>query len=243
MSAICLITLKPNKIWCDFLNQFTKYKIFIIIDDNNFDCGGFQNDYKNISFIKIHNLKCEEKHYLNMNFMMNKLITGWEKALYYFYFENNMFDHVWFIEDDVFFESQDTIINIDKKYINDDLLSSKYFENKNGVKNYWHWRIIDISYSPPYYSGMMCAVRLSKKMMACIKDYAEKNKTLFFLEALFPTIAIKNNLFYRTPEELNKIYYRHEFKEHEFNKVELYHPVKKITDHIIFRNNIMNNTL
>jgi len=37
MYAICLITFQPNKTWCDFLNLFNQYKIFIIVDDNNFD--------------------------------------------------------------------------------------------------------------------------------------------------------------------------------------------------------------
>ena len=35
MKAICLITFKPHKLWCDFLSQFNNYKIFIIVDNNN----------------------------------------------------------------------------------------------------------------------------------------------------------------------------------------------------------------
>ena len=45
MNAICLICINPNKIWCEFLNTFTKYKIFLIIDDNNFDSLSFKTNY------------------------------------------------------------------------------------------------------------------------------------------------------------------------------------------------------
>jgi hypothetical protein len=35
MNAICLITFRPNEIWCKFLNLFSNYNIFIIVDDDS----------------------------------------------------------------------------------------------------------------------------------------------------------------------------------------------------------------
>jgi hypothetical protein len=235
MNAICLITLTPNKIWCDFLNLFKKYKIFIIVDDNNFDLTSFINTYNNITFIKVENEKCTLHGYIDANFFINKLISGWDKALYYFNTEENNYDFIWFVEDDVFFYNEDTIIQIDSKYINDDLLSNCYLENTNGETHYWHWNKINIQYPPPYYNGMMCVVRVSKKMIDCINDYAYKNKTLFFLEALFPTISIKNNLKYSSPSEFYNIHFRYDFKINDIDTNNLYHPVKDLNDHISFR--------
>ena len=235
MNAICLITFRPNKIWCDFLNVFTKYKIFLIVDDNNFDLSTFINDYNNITFIQVENEKCQSNGYIDVNFAIEKLISGWDKALYYFGVEDQNYDYIWFMEDDVLFYNEDTIVRIDNQYTNDDLLSSSYKKNKNGNKNCWHWHRINIQYPPPYYQGMMCVVRFSKKMMSCINVYAIKNKTLFFLEALFPTIAIKNNLKYNNPVEFNKIYYRHNFKGEIINMNIFYHPVKDLNKHISFR--------
>lgn len=57
MNAICLITIQPNKIWCDFLNLFNKYKIYITVDDNKFDLATFIDNY-NITFIKVDDAKC-----------------------------------------------------------------------------------------------------------------------------------------------------------------------------------------
>lgn len=235
MNVICLITFEPKSIWCDYLHLFTKYKIFIIVDNNDFNLSDFVNNYTNITFIKIENDKCKMHGYLDTNFTIDKLISGWDKALYYFGFEDNNYEFIWFMEDDVFFYSEDTILNIDNQYIDDDLLSRGYDENIDGHKNNWHWYRINIHYPPPYYNGMMCIVRFTKKMMNCINDYANKNKTLFFLEALFPTIAIKNNLKYNNPIEFNNILYKHHFLKEDINTNYLYHPVKNVNDHVCFR--------
>jgi hypothetical protein len=235
MNAICLITLRPNKIWCDFLNLFTQYKIFIIVDDCKLDLHDFINIYHNITFIQIGDNKCKDHGFVKISFIIKKLISGWDKAVYYFTVENKNYDFVWFIEDDIFFYNEKTLLKIDNKYVDDDLLSNRYFENENGSKHSWHWDNIHIEYQPPYYCGMMCAVRFSKKMMNSIHNYATKHKTLFYLEALFPTIAIKNNLKYSIPNEFKKIYFKYEFDKEDINEFNLYHPIKNMDDHISFR--------
>jgi hypothetical protein len=205
------------------------------VDDNGFDLSTFIHDYSNITFIQVKNEICKLNGYINANFTLKKLISGWDKALYYFGVENTNYDFIWFMEDDVFFHNEDTIVQIDNQYIDDDLLSNTYGENTDGNKNTWHWCRITIQYTPPYYNGMMCCVRFSKTMMNCIYDYASTHNTLFFLEALFPTIAIKNNLKYNTPSEFKNIYYRRNFKKPDINPNYLYHPVKDLNNHIDFR--------
>lgn len=239
MNCICLITLKPNIIWCDFLNNFNKYKIFIIVDDNNFDLSDFKNNYNNITFIKVENEKCKLNGYIDTNFHgIYKLISGWDKALYYFGVEDKSYEYIWFMEDDVFFYNEDTIVNIDNQYINDDLLCNTIKEKNEDEQ--WMWSIIKIKYLPPYYKGMMCAVRFKNSMIKCINNYAKENNTLFFLEALFPTIAIKNNLKYNNSIEFNNIHYRHSFDKKDININNLYHPIKNLNDHIYFRNCLSN---
>ena len=237
MNAICLICINPNKIWCEFLNTFTKYKIFLIIDDNNFDSLSFKTNYSNITFIQINDQKCKDNFFINTNYIVfKKEITGWEKALYYFSTENLNHNYIWFIEDDVFFYNENTIENIDIKYPCDDLLSQKYDINNDGNNKKWLWNIITINnIPPPYYNGMMCCVRFSKKMLNHIHNYSKNNKTLFFLEAMFPTIAIKNNLIYSTPDEFNEIHWRKDYTITDINKTILYHPIKNLEQHVTFR--------
>jgi hypothetical protein len=236
MNGLCLITFQPHPVWCSFLNSFFNYKIFIIVDDNQFDCTFFKNRYTNITFVQIENDTCFQHGYRNMNFVIQKDISGWDKAMFGFALGLYASLHfVWFIEDDVYFYDENTIQQIDQKYIHEDLLSSGYRINIDGNKEYWHWSIINIQFPPPYYNAMMCAVRLSQAMMNGIHYYATIVHTLFFLEALFPTLAFKNNLNVQTPHELNTIVYRAHYEKSDINTVNLYHPVKNMEKHIEFR--------
>ena len=82
---------------------------------------------------------------------------------------------------------------------------------------------------------MVCACRMSKQLLFLIFDYADKYKELFFLEAMFPTIAITNNLLCESPEELNTIIYRHNWRYKEMNKLNIFHPIKNIELHKLLR--------
>jgi hypothetical protein len=239
MNAICLITRQPSKIWCEFLNNFDKYKIFIIIDNNQFNLTDF--NYNNINFIKIDEKKCREAGYIHSStFYFHKQIIGWDKALYYFGVENINYDYIWFLEDDVFFNSQDTLLNIDKEYFCEDLLSNTINEHFN-VKNKWVWNRININYPLPYYNGMICIVRVSKRMVECINKYALENKTIFFVEALFPTICNKNNLNVKNPTEFKEVHYRKVFTNKDYNDTVLFHPLKDINKHVEIRKLLTNN--
>lgn len=90
---------------------------------------------------------------------------------------------------------------------------------------------------------MVCIVRFSKKMMTCIHEYATKYKTLYFLEALFPTTAIQNKLNYVTPSEFHEIHYRTYFRKQNIKENQLYHPVKEMHKHIEYREQIRAMTL
>lgn len=235
--CICLICLRPNKIWCNFLNTFTKYKIYMIIDCENFNIDKFIKNYKNITFIQIKQDECILNGFQNLNlYFTGKSVSGWEKSIYYFTMINQSYHHIWFFEDDIFFYNETTIENIDSKYDNQDFLSNNLHENTDGKKDYWHWKIIQTKkYKPPYYSCMVCGIRLSKNVFSYIKEYADKYKTLFFLEAFFPTIVKKNNLTIEHPQELKTIMYRCEYNENSINKSNLFHPVKNLQNHIFFR--------
>jgi len=134
----------------------------------------------------------------------------------------------------VFIYDENTISNIDSKFENYDILCNSDF--KVGRLNEWLWKRIKINLTQPYYHGMMCACRMSNKLLENINHYAIQNKKLFFLEALFPTIAIKNNLKYIRPDEFKTITYRDKINMDQYTKVNIYHPCKDIELHDIIRN-------
>lgn len=231
-----MICYKPNDTWIDFLSKFTKYDVYIVIDDNSKDYKEEYSKFSNVNIIQIKNEDCKNRGFVNMvSVTINKDITSWEKSVYYFSTINTQYSKVWFIEDDVFLYDEQTLLEIDSKYDNSDLLSNTYKENINGDKNDWNWRSIDIKFSPPYYCAMVCCVRLSSNLLSKIMDYANEHNTLFFLEALFPTMCKINNMKYDTPSEFKNIVYMKSYEYIDIDKSNLFHPVKDIDMHTYYR--------
>jgi hypothetical protein len=234
-NCVCLICYKPNDIWFDFLSKFTKYDIYIIIDDNSIDYKGQYSKFSNINIIQINDEECKKNGFVNMNFTIKKDITAWDKSIYYFSTINTKYNNIFFFEDDVFFYDEETLLHIDSKYDNSDLLSRFYSENLNGHKNDWNWKNVHIKFSPPYYYAMVCCVRISSNLLSKIKNYANEHNTLFFLEVLFPTICKINNMKYDTPIEFNNIVYRKDYQDKDIDENNLFHPVKNISKHKHYR--------
>jgi hypothetical protein len=234
-NCVCLICYKPNIIWIEFLSKFVNYDVYIVIDDNSEDYKGQYSEFTNINIIQIKEEECISNGFINMNFTMNKNVTGWEKSLYYFSTINTEYNKVWFFEDDVFFYDEKSLLQIDSKYNDSDLLSDSYNENPDGHKNIWLWDRIDIRFQPPYYSAMVCCVRISSNLLSKFKSYADEHNTLFFLEALFPTICKVNDMKYDTPIEFKNVVYRADYEDKQIDKNNLFHPVKDINRHRYYR--------
>ena len=235
-NCLCVICFEANYVWVEFLNEFKHYDIYIIIDDNEMDYYEYMfSDYTNVKLVRIQDEECFKNGFKNMSITINKEVTAWEKAIYYFSTLNTKYDNIWFIEDDVFFYNEKTITDIDDKYKDDDLLTSNYSENTLGRKDNWNWKLINIEFPPPYYSAMCCCTRMSKNMLSKVKEYVNEYKTLFFLEALFPTLCKKHNLKYGTPDELKNIVYIKKYSDNEIDKTNIFHPVKDMIKHVHYR--------
>jgi hypothetical protein len=234
MNCVCLICWKPSREWFEFLSAFATYKVFVVVDDNAVDLKEYVR-FTNVKIVRIPDEECGRAGFCNTCITLRKKITGWSKALYYFSSVETSFDRVWFFEDDVFFYDERTLLDLDQAHTAADLLSNAFFENADGLKNFWHWRKIQIAFLPPYYNTMICCVRASKQMLAKLKAYADEHKTLFFSEALFPTIGRKEKLLCEAPKEFKNVVYRKDFEDSEIDQNNLYHPMKKMEDHLRHR--------
>ncbi len=240
----CFLTVNPNKLYYNFIKQLPdKKNTYICIDDNNYDIPNFNYD---INIIKIDNLICEKAGFKNTHAQIKRAVSR-DKALYFFYKMNIDFDFIWFIEEDVFIPTIDTINDIDKKYTNEDLLiRSHEIINEKGIDWFW-WKkvckqldnIIDMPYAWAKGAGI-CAVRCSKKMLDCIAKHAIKHQSLFLDEVLFNTIAHKNNLLVNAIDELQTITWKKKWKQNDIKSTNLYHPVKNIDTQYEFRKRINN---
>lgn len=252
--AYAFLTINPNNdliTFCKKLYDKYKYDIYIFVDNNNYkldDEKDEKDEKTNINFIKISGEKClekkmclilEEDNFQMINVDGAKITSSWDKALYYFNYENNSYEHVWFIEDDVFISSIDSFNDIDNNFPTSDLLTSNNIICTDEKK--WKWSICLKFYKHPVYSSMVCACRMSKKLLKLIAIQAKELGFIPYLEFSFNTLANQNSLKVDCPKELSCILYRHNWTLEDFkkNKGYLFHPVKDFNNHEEYRNKII----
>ena len=262
--CICILSVKPQEIWINFLKQMyikyhNKYDIFIIVDDNSIK----YNSTPEVKIIQIDDNIVKLSSFVNScKTMIKKTPITWDKSLYYFC-KNNNYENYWFIEEDVFIPSIDTINNFYKNHnLNNVDVIVKNYEYFNIKKTDWHWKDIyknnntnnDTYFNLPWYRGYSQIIRLSNKMLNLITKFVKDNNRLLFIEYFFLTLAFNNNLNVKQIPELGILDWRKDFfyiningilylKNKMFkNKNKVYHPIKNLEDQlklrIMFENNI-----
>jgi hypothetical protein len=234
---ICFLCVRPTLSFYNFckLLQNDKYDVFITIDDNNYNIPSYDGLVK---IIKIDSLFCESKGYKSSVLWHNNKALSRDKALFFFNTLYTTYDHIWFIEEDVFIPTVETIKNIDHKYGDE---SSDLIVNQHKIflqrETNWHWNYIynQIKIDVPFGNSYICAIRCSRKLMKCIHEYVCKYNNLFMDEVLFNTIALHNHLDVVVAEELSTMEWRRDWQLHEIQKTNLYHPIKCMDTQEMYR--------
>jgi len=185
-NIICFLTVTPSPLFYHFAKKLENENtdVYICIDKNNYN---IPNDDNKIKIIKMNKNICKAAGFKNTVLWCQKRACSRDKALYYFCTNNIPFKHLWFIEEDVFIPTIHTIENINKKYPTGDLLC-KSNEIVHERRTDWNWPIVNKkirNMAPPYSTSLVCAIRVSKKMLNVINFYVKKYKTLFLDEAFF----------------------------------------------------------
>ena len=240
-TAICLLTRKLNIPWVHFLKTCINYDIYIVIDDNE---PLYYPMLENIHIIQISDEECLRNNYYNSSTVSNlKNIIAWDKALYYFNRKNTIpYENIWFIEDDVFFMSEQTLTCIDEKYPTSDLLCAFHETNERGdIHAGWnHWVNVIHLIGTPWAHSLICVCRLSKRLLERVDAYVA-DRPLLFIEALFNTLALQNHFIIDNPDELKEtITYNKKWDHNELDPNKIYHPIKNIDDHTLIRNTYRN---
>ena len=228
-TAICILTRFYNQFWIDFLKSFTNYDVFLMVDDNVII---YEMSHETpIRIIQVDETLCIQHNYTHSSTAANmKDIIAWDKALYYFNHVETGYENVWFIEDDVFFVSEKTVLDIDQKYPKSDLISAFHDINHNGDASVgWnHWFNIIHRIEPPWAHSLVCACRLSRRLLKRVDEYLH-DRHLIFIESLFNTLALHNSYEITTPSELSTIYYDHKWTEDQIvDPTRIYHPIKSL---------------
>jgi hypothetical protein len=236
--AVCLLTRFFNKYWIDFLNSFINHDVYIVIDDNTVI---YDKLYGKVNIIQINDDICRSANFYKSSTWANlKDIVAWDRGLYYFSKVNNNYDHVWFIEDDVFIYNEDTLTNINLKHKTADLLCPFIDINYKGdVSDGWnHWPNVIHRIGTPWVRSLVCASRLSKNILELIGLYV-RDRHLMFIEALFPSLAYQWGHKIEHPDEMQgTIHFSQEYNKDLVEHSKIYHPYKKLGDHMFLRKKI-----
>lgn len=244
-TAIVFLTNLPNKGTIDFaenIDKETNFEVFIVVDNNDVH---FDRVINGVDYIQMSDAKCKHLGYAGCNIdgkstHIQKEVIAYDKCIYALcetYLD--MFDYVWIFEDDVFIPCIDTIKNLNEKYGSYDLVTPNNFHRNNNALD-WHWKHIVDKIQPPYYFSMVCAMGISRAMLNKIKEYVEEYNQLFYIEVMFNTIAMQNNLSAISPLELKSIVWMGDFGINEWLLLpdNIFHPLKQIDDHDYYRKTI-----
>ena len=239
-SALCILSIRPSEIWLEFLNNFETYDLYMVCDDNNNDYNKiWGSKFPKIQFVQIPNQESMSHGYANLSSAISprQIVGAWDKVLFYFAKINTSYDHVWIIEEDLYFHSEQTLLDIDSKYPNSDLLTNKVTPKAVDMRSTWcwHWCLITINLPEPHYRSMVCGIRVSRNLFNVIDTYAKTNGTLFYLEPFFPTLAAHYKLHHDQPTELSCVEYSCDWSIEHINRTHLFHPVKNLQQHADYR--------
>jgi hypothetical protein len=250
MNAIALLTFEPTENQIRFYRRFKHegYDVFIVVDNNN-----YARKDSGIKLIKIDDSLCASEGFVNLNPIITmktqRSCSAWDKALYYFTKIDGAYQNIWFIEDDVFVPAVQTIVKMDRKYGEADIISNANTINKTGELESWYWyKFIPPERLPlPWASSMVCAVRLSRSLLRCVDSFLSLNKdfqsnekemvgSYLFIEYIFHTLALHNNLKVVVANELSGVVLHKSWQPQDINNDCLYHPLKTRFLHEVYRN-------
>lgn len=228
--AVAFLTKNPQENTLRFAKEVSDigFDTFVISDE--------QTSAENAIYIT--DDMCISLNYKNAHIWENsgsikKQITSWDKMIYLFCELETCYNFVWVFEDDCFIPSVETIQHLHMKYRNFHLVTPNNFKNDGSMQD-WHWRYIyDKCNRAPYAYSMVSACGISRDVLNEVKRFKESEGTLFFIEAMFNTLALQKGLKVIDAFELKSVVWQGEWGLNEFILLpnNIFHPRKDIENH------------
>lgn len=241
-SAVCFLTQQPSfetlKFSRELAQDVSSIDVFISVDNNSWIIPS--TTLPNLRFLQINESICNKYHFKESgSFGSGKTCLAWDKALYYFSKHTTHHSFVWFLEEDVFIPSIQAFLALHDLYSSShDLITSAIEYNINGDLSSWfHWYLAPGTFALPWAHSMVCAVGCSRRLLSAVNEYVKWRGHLTFVEFLFHTLAIQNNMKIINPFELDTISYR---RKYTYENIKArpnnwWHPVKNLTQHAEWR--------
>jgi len=243
MNALVILTKNPSTELVEFYRTIRRetYDVFFLVDDNSKKL--IIDDL--INYIQIEDSLCQKYGYHSFNPIIKNgnspFVSAWDKAIFYFANLNKSYNKIWFLEEDFFVPDINFFEKLDTCFLNEDILSAGNFINATGELEGWDWWWMAKESVPlPWAKSMVCAIRVSQKLMKILSSYVENNKNSYkFIEYIFHTLALHNDLEVKAIENLQGIVWRRDWLKEELNMNTLYHPVKSINQQTEFREHLI----
>ena len=182
--------------------------------------------------------------------IFEKTPIAWDKALFFFADRRRgVYEHVWFLEDDVLLGSAAALLDLDARLGGLPDLVCAPTTDAAMSESWSHWRpksrepaAEDVFPGSPRsrLKAMVCVARMSTALLAAISNHAQIFGRLHFLEYLFPTIAVRARLRVATDVSLRRIRWRFDGDDLRLALTsmmpsDLLHPVKDQAAHACYR--------
>jgi hypothetical protein len=239
-SAVCFLTGKPAPETIQFAEELAKdgiqygLDVFIMIDDNNFKPSIIDTS-SYVQFLQISNEKCIKYGYQKAISVshQSRVLTSWDKALFYFGVLKKHYSFVWLVENDVFIPNARAFRSLHELYAyTTDLIVPHHEMNLLGEKQGWHWYVAVGKFTPPWACSMVNVIGLSRRILTAMDDYVRWRGEIPFHEFFFNTLAMQSNMSIVTPTELDHIVYSTAYSLEQVSKQpnSLWHPVKDLAE-------------
>jgi len=230
-STVCLLCVCPDKGVVAFAEKMAEiYDMYIVCD--NVACE--VSETSRIKFLRINDEDARAAGYHSVNASIPKNPSAWDKALYYFCEVDQTPQNVWFVEEDVFIPRPGIFRDLNAKYPDTDFITKQHVSQDADPEFYW-WYQAEGNMEKPYYRSLVCASRLSRRLLNEVKAFVEEKHRLFYLEVIFSTIVEQKKMSLVMPEELQTIIFRHDWSADMVDEDHLYHPIKDVKLHDSYR--------
>lgn len=230
-TVVCFLCVCPNEKVINFAKTVSAhYKTYIVCDDVNCKTP----EEPDVTFLKITDMESASAGWTKSNITLKKPTTAWDKVLYYFAVKDTSPAHVWIIEEDVFVPDASVLTTIDAKYPDADLIAKQNVRDDEDPEFMW-WYDADGYLEKPLYRSLVCATRLSRRLLGAVKEFVAQHKRLVFIEIIFNTLVAKQGMKLEMPEELSTIIWRHDWTPETVDTKHLFHPIKDVTIHDSYR--------
>lgn len=148
--------------------------VFIISDEP------FTGKVRAVEIRHIADETCIQSHFYGSNYLIPKNVSGWDKCIYFFSRICLEYDFVWILEDDVFFERPDELMELIEQCEHDDADLIATFVEPYARNEHWHHWETALPFVPAARRMLDFVLRVLPKTLRTSERFTRWRRNLLF---------------------------------------------------------------